>query len=293
MATTARAVSSELARGGSGTADAPSGEAYSDARERGFDADGVLRAARVSVIIPALNEAANLPHVMPLIPEGVHEVLLVDGHSTDDTIEVARRLRPDVRVILQDRRGKGNALACGFAAAKGEIIVMLDADGSTDPREIPVYVSPLVAGADFVKGSRCMPGGGSTDISAIRSLGNRALTGLVNLLYGSSYTDLCYGYNAFWRHCLPHMHVDCDGFEVETQINIRIIKAGLDVREVPSRESERLNGTSNLHAIRDGRRVLKTILTEWRRPVTDPEPEWTASFEEVCSTFDEVVSQLA
>ncbi len=245
------------------------------------------------MIIPALNEAANLPHVLPLIPAGVHEVLLVDGHSTDDTIEVARSLRPDVRVILQDRRGKGNALACGFAAARGEIIVMLDADGSTDPREIPVYLRPLIEGADFVKGSRRMHGGGSTDISAVRGLGNQVLTGLVNLLHGSSYTDLCYGYNAFWRHCLPHMHVDCDGFEVETQINIRIIRAGLDVREVPSHEFERLTGKSNLHTVRDGRRVLRMIISEWLHPTSAVEPEWTASFEEVRGTFDEVVSQLA
>jgi Glycosyl transferase family 2 len=293
MSTTARVVGSGLPRSDPSTPDGPPNRATTGSRDREIDADEVLGAARVSVIIPALNEAANLPHVMPLIPEGVHEVLLVDGHSSDDTIEVARRLRPDVRVILQDRRGKGNALACGFAAATGEIIVMLDADGSTDPREIPVYVRPLTEGADFVKGSRWMQGGGSTDISAVRGLGNRALTGLVNLLHGSSYTDLCYGYNAFWSHCLPHMHVDCDGFEVETQINIRIIRAGLDVREVPSHESERLNGKSNLHTVRDGRRVLKMILSEWLRPASDPDPGWTAPFEEVRSTFDDVVSQLA
>ena len=266
---------------------------WNSARTIDPPAESLLRAARVSVIVPTLNEAANLPHVMPLIPDGVHEVILVDGNSTDDTITVARRLRPDVRVVLQDRRGKGNALACGFAAARGDIIVMLDADGSTDPREIPVYVRPLLDGADFVKGSRCLEGGGSSDLSIFRDLGNRAFTGLVNLLYGSTYTDLCYGYNAFWTRCLPHMHVDCDGFEVETQMNVRVVRAGLDVREVPSHETERLNGASNLHAVRDGWRVLKMIFSERFRTPSEPEPSWTVPFEEVVSTFDEVVSQLA
>jgi glycosyltransferase involved in cell wall biosynthesis len=221
-----------------------------------------LGSTRVSIVIPTLNEASNLPHIIPRLPSWVHEVLIVDGRSTDDTIGMARALRPSVRVILQDGRGKGNALACGFAAAEGDIIVMLDADGSTDPAEIPRFVQPLLDGADFVKGSRCLEGGGSTDISRFRSAGNRALTGLVNVLYRTRYTDLCYGYNAFWAHCLPHMQVDCDGFEVETLIHARIARSGLDVREVPSNEHERINGTSNLRTLRDGRRVLRTIVRE-------------------------------
>lgn len=221
-----------------------------------------LGSTRVSVVIPAMNEAANLPHILPLIPKWVHEVLVVDGHSTDDTIGVSRELWPTVRIILQDARGKGNALACGFAAAEGEIIVMLDADGSTDPREIPQFVEPLLAGADFVKGSRCVDGGGSDDITPLRSSGNAALTGLFNFLYGRDYTDLCYGYNAFWSRCLPHMKVDCDGFEIETLIHVRIARAGLKVCEVPSTEHQRLHGESNLRAFRDGSRVLRIMLSE-------------------------------
>lgn len=229
---------------------------------------------RVSVVIPALNEARNLEHVFAALPGGLHEVILVDGHSVDGTPDVARRLRPDVRVVAQTRSGKGNALACGFEAATGDIIVMIDADGSTDPAEIPVFVSALTAGADFAKGSRFAPGAGSTDITMLRRLGNRMLGLVVNAIYGTSYTDLCYGYNAFWaRHVpvfglmaqSPDQRVWGDGFEIETLLNIRASAAGLSITEVPSFEHERIHGASNLHTIRDGQRVLRTILTEWRR----------------------------
>ncbi|MFG1947492.1 glycosyltransferase family 2 protein [Nonomuraea sp. NPDC048826] len=218
--------------------------------------------ATVSVIVPALNEAANLPHVFAALPAWIDEVVLVDGDSTDDTVAVARRLRPDLRVVTQTRRGKGNALIEGAAAAKGDIIVMMDADGSTDGREIRSFVTALTSGADFAKGSRYAPGGGSDDLSPLRSLGNRALTGLTNLLYGTRYTDLCYGYNAFWARHLDSLALDCDGFEIETLMNIRAVKAGLTIREVPSHERSRIHGESNLHALRDGWRVLKTILRE-------------------------------
>jgi glycosyltransferase involved in cell wall biosynthesis len=217
---------------------------------------------RVSVVIPTLNEAGNLPHVFARLPAGLHELIIVDGHSVDDTIEVARTLRPDVQIVLQTGRGKGDALRAGFEACTGDIIVMVDADGSTDPAEIPRFVGALVNGADFVKGSRFAQGGGSTDITRWRRAGNKALNTLVNRLYGTSYTDLCYGYNAFWARCLPYMRVDCAGFEVETLINIRIAKAGLTIHEVPSRERDRIHGQSNLHPIRDGTRVLRTIAKE-------------------------------
>ncbi|MGP0111085.1 MAG: glycosyltransferase family 2 protein [Acidimicrobiales bacterium] len=233
----------------------------------------------VSVVIPAKNEARNLPHVFAGLPDDLYEVILVDGGSTDDTVLEARRLRPGITVIGQTRKGKGNALACGFAAAKGDFIVMLDADGSTNPEEIPRFVDALKEGADFAKGSRFMPGAGSSDISRLRQFGNYWLNRSVNLLYGTQYTDLCYGYNAFRRECLSVIDLDAgklrgadqdsmlwgDGFEVETLINVRIAKAGLQVAEVPSFERSRYFGTSNLNAVSDGIRVLRTIQAERKR----------------------------
>ncbi len=163
---------------------------------------------RVSVVIPTLNEARNLPHVFSRLPADLHEVIVVDGHSADNTPNTARRLRPDVRTIMQSRTGKGNAVACGFAVATGDVIVMLDADGSADPREIPRFVQALLAGADFALGTRFAAGGGS-DITRLRQLGNRVLVTLVNVRHGTNYSDLCYGFNAFWRRHLPALRLEC------------------------------------------------------------------------------------
>ena len=221
-------------------------------------------APTVSVIIPAKNEADNLEHVLPRIPDWVHEVILVDGHSTDKTIAVARYLLSSIRIVQQRGRGKGDALRAGFAAATGDIIVMLDADGSTDPAEIPSFVEALVAGADFVKGSRFTAGGGTADMSHLRRFGNWGFTTLVKVLFGGSFSDLCYGYNAFWRRTLPQLALDGDGFEIETIMNVRALRAGLNVVEVPSFEAERIHGVSNLRTFPDGWRVLKAIGREAR-----------------------------
>src|ERR1700722_403736 len=232
----------------------------------------------VSIVIPTKNEALNLPHVFAGLDTDRYEVILVDGNSSDDTVEVARSLCPNLIVVGQTRKGKGNALACGFAEASGDFIVMLDADGSTDPAEIPRFIDALKQGADFAKGSRFMPGAGSSAISRLRQLGNYFLNKIVNVIYGTRYTDLCYGYNAFRRECLSVIDLEVgddstdlgamrwgDGFEVETLINVRIAKAGLVVAEVPSFEHSRHFGSSNLNAVSDGIRVLRTIHAERKR----------------------------
>lgn len=223
---------------------------------------GIAIMPSVSVVIPAKNEARNLKHVFATIPEWVNEIVLVDGHSVDDTVEVALQLCPAVTIVHQEGRGKGDALQAGFAAAKGEILVMMDADGSTDGKEIPRFVAALVTGADFAKGSRFASGGGTDDITFSRRLGNRILSGLVNILFGTRYTDLCYGYNAFWAKHLSKLDLDCDGFEVETVMNVRAAKAGLSIHEIPSHEHSRIHGVSNLKIGRDGLRIAKFILRE-------------------------------
>jgi glycosyltransferase involved in cell wall biosynthesis len=231
----------------------------------------------VSIVVPAKNEAANLREVLPRLPT-VHEVILVDGDSVDGTEAAARETLPSIRVVHQTRKGKGNALSCGFLAATGDIIVMFDADGSADPREISLFVDALTAGADFAKGTRFAAGGGSDDITRLRSLGNAVLNGTANRLFGTKFTDLCYGYNAFWRDLVPILDlpdIDLpapaggmlwgDGFEIETVINCRFAAAQVTTTEVPSVELPRIHGDTNLRTFRDGLRVLRTIMAEWRR----------------------------
>jgi glycosyltransferase involved in cell wall biosynthesis len=238
--------------------------------ERPTDLAGVLfdgqRVPKISVVIPTLNEEKNLAHVLPKIQQWVDEIVLVDGYSSDQTINVARQLCPTVRVVMQDGRGKGAALRTGFAASTGDIIVMLDADGSTDPSEIPLFVGALLAGADFAKGSRFLQGGGTKDMPFYRKLGNWGFVGLVRMLFGGKYTDLCYGYNAFWKRVLPNLDLNCSGFEVETMMNVRALKAGLKIIEVPSFEYPRVHGNGRLRTIPDGWRVLKTIFSEAMPP---------------------------
>ncbi|OAN28710.1 glycosyltransferase family 2 protein [Mycolicibacterium iranicum] len=229
-------------------------------------------APTVTVVLPTRNEARNLPYVAKRMPP-VDQIVVIDGGSVDGTPEVARQLWPDATIIEQTRAGKGNALACGFLAATGDIIVMIDGDGSTDPAEIPLFVAALVDGADLAKGSRFSRGGGSDDITHFRRLGNKGLNGLVNWLFKTEFSDLCYGYNAFWRRNLDSLDLPPvelaeaqwgDGFEIETVINVRAARSGWSIREVGSFEGKRIYGRSNLNAVSDGLRVLRTIGRERR-----------------------------
>jgi glycosyltransferase involved in cell wall biosynthesis len=217
----------------------------------------------VSVVIPTLNEAGNLPHVLPRIPSWIHELIVVDGLSTDDTVAVTKSFAPRAKVVMVSTPGKGAALRAGFAAATGDIVVMLDADGSTDPQEIPAFVGLLLAGADVVMGSRFTLGGGTDDMERHRKMENWALTRLVRFGFGARFSDLCYGYTAFWRDVLPVLNGPFRGFEVETVMHIRAVRAGLRIAEVPSFESIRISGSTNLRTVRDGFRVLRAIGTEW------------------------------
>jgi len=227
-------------------------------------ADPKLQRPTVSVVIPTLNEAENLPLVLPHLPmDWIDEVLLVDGCSTDRTVEVAQKLMPSIKVVLEPQLGKGAALRAGYERSTGDIIIVMDADGSHDPREISRLVKALLQGSDFVKGSRFAPGGGTTDMPRLRQLGNRFFVLLVNLLFNVHFTDLCYGYHAFWRYCLDSISLDgVEGFEIDTAIYVRALRHRLRLTEVPSFEGYRFRGAGKLRTFPDGLRVLKTILRE-------------------------------
>jgi glycosyltransferase involved in cell wall biosynthesis len=232
---------------------------------------------RITVLIPAKNEEGNIAWVLRHMPPSVDEVILVDGMSRDRTVEIAQAVRPDIVVIVEPPRGKGAAMRAGFAAATGDYVVVMDADGSMDPADVDAYVAALEAGADLVKGSRYMNGGGSTDLTVVRSLGNRFLLVVANVLYRQRFSELCYGFLALRTSRIPDLRLQATGFEIEAEIVCRSVREGLRVAEIPSQESPRISGASNLHAVRDGLRILKTVLRAalplpTRKPAVLPVP---------------------
>lgn len=225
-------------------------------------------AMTVSLVIPVRNEARNIAWVLEQITDDVDEIILVDGNSTDATVITARSCRPDIRVVSQQGTGKGDALRAGFLAATCDVVVMMDADGSMAPQEIRHYLHFLANGYDFVKGSRFIAGGGSLDITPFRRLGNKFLLTVFNSVFDSELTDLCYGFCAFHRRYLEVLSLQATGFEIEAEMTVRAMQSGLRVAEVPSMEMPRRYGQSNLRAVRDGFRVLNTVLRDHRTGVS-------------------------
>jgi glycosyltransferase involved in cell wall biosynthesis len=220
----------------------------------------------IAIVIPALNEEASisgtLVHLAHILPNS--SLVVVDGNSSDRTAQIAREL--GAKVMLQDGRGKGVALRQAFESSSlhADYIVIMDADRSMRPEEVPQFVKTLEDGADLVKGSRFMPGGHSDDIGLVRRIGNRLFVWLVNRVWSTKYTDLCYGFLAFRAGAIEKLcpHLRSSGFEIETEICIKAAKLGLRVAEVPSTELRRHSGMSHLSAFRDGFRILTTIAKE-------------------------------
>ena len=222
----------------------------------------VTQKARITALICTFNEAQNLPYVLPKIPQWVDEILLVDGHSTDKTMETARKLRPDVRILYQPSKGKGDALKYGIKHATGDIIVTLDADGATDPEEMPKFIEPLLNGYEFSKGSRFLRRFPHNK-PWYRILGNWLITITFNVLFFKKYTDLCSGYNAFWKKAMEKASLwSPDGFENEPLINCRIAKKKIRVIEVQHSDKGRLSGEVKELAWRQGFKAIKTIIRE-------------------------------
>ena len=216
---------------------------------------------RITALICTLDEEENLPYVLPEIPEWVDEILLVDGHSTDRTVDVARKLCPGIRILYQPGKGKGDALKHGIENASGDIIVTLDADGATDPGGMDKFVEPLLNGYDFAKGSR-LANGRPTNMPRHRWVGNKILADVTNLLYGTKYSDVCSGYNSYWKNVFLGLDLTHDGFEMEQEMNAKISKVGLKVIEIPYEDKGRLEGNSKTKDVRQGLKDLVIIIKE-------------------------------
>jgi glycosyltransferase involved in cell wall biosynthesis len=219
---------------------------------------------RITVIIPTLNEEQNISSIIEELHYlGFKNILMIDGNSTDSTVEVAREL--GVQILQQEKKGKGEALRQAFDyAGLRDWVVMIDADGSMDPREIFHFLEHLKNGTDVVKGSRFMPYGSSEDMTFFRRIGNTFFVYLVNLIWGANYTDLCYGFAAFKKEALRTLqpYLESSNFEIETELFIKAKKLKMNIVEVPSFEFSRRCGESNLHSFRDGLLILKMIISE-------------------------------
>jgi len=220
----------------------------------------------VTVVIPALNEAKNIASVIRELKHlGFSDILVIDGNSQDETARIAKEL--GVNLMFQNGHGKGTALrqVFSYGGLKGNVVVMMDADGSMNPKELFSFVDALGPHVDLVKGSRFMCGGYSQDMTFARRVGNLLFVALTNLLMRTNYTDLCYGYAAFRREAVERLYpcLTSTNFEIEAEIFTKSKKLRLNVVEVPSIEMRRKSGKSNLKAVKDGFLILRTIFREF------------------------------
>lgn len=216
----------------------------------------------VSAILCSFNEEKGLPLVLPRIPVWVDEVILVDAHSADNTVEVAQQLRPDIKILYQPGEGKGDAMKYGIEQATGDIVVMLDADGQNNPEDIGEFITPLLNGYDFAKGSRLAKGPPS-DMPFHRWIGNHLIALTCNILFRTRFTDLCSGYNAFWRKkFLDIKPWTNENWGYEPLLIARVLKHKLKVGEVPHLYMKRVNGKSKLPDFRQGLTAIKVLLRE-------------------------------
>ncbi len=214
---------------------------------------------KVTVQIPALNEAKSLKYTLERIPkEAVDEILVIDGHSTDDTVRIAESL--GCRVLTQPGKGYGDAQIFGFKNAIGDVIISMDADGSADPQEILFLLKKINEGYDLALGSRYLPGAGTEDDTFIRSVGNKAFTFLTNLIYGMNISDSLFFFAAAKKEMLNSLDLKSKDFALCIEVPVKAYKAGYKIGEVACRERPRFADVSRVNAFTDGFRILWQML---------------------------------
>lgn len=226
-------------------------------------ADKRAQLSDISVIVCTLNEEKNMPLLLPRIPVGVREVIIVDGQSTDKTVSAAREARPSVRVLVRHPRGRGDALNVGAAAATGKYILFIDADGSQLPEEIPDYIMKINEGCDMVKGSRFLPGSRSEDETRLRRVIIIIAQTVANFLWRTHYTDTAYGLCLVDREKFLGLGIKARGFDFEWEVAAKAKRYGLKVGEVPAVETMRIHGDSHLNLVSDGWVIAKRVFGEF------------------------------
>ncbi len=220
---------------------------------------------KLSVIIPTHNEEQNLPVVLSHIPyhPDIEEVLLVDGHSSDRTIETARRVYPGIKILQQTGRGKGNAIVCGALAAIGDYFLVIDGDGSQLPEEIPAYMEEARYGCDLVKGSRYMAGGFSEELTWDRRIVTHIAQFIANKLWKTDFSDICFGMFLIKRSRFIELGIQSQRHDVEWELMAKAAKHNFSIIEVPSYEARRISGRSHVSYFRDGWMIARTIFRQY------------------------------
>ncbi len=209
------------------------------------------RAWRVTVIVPTRNEAVNLRPVLEVAAPFADELLVVDGHSTDDTRQIAEEL--GATVVLDNAKGKGDAIRVGMERATGDVLVFVDADGSHDPRDIPSLVQPILDGhADHVSGSRML--GGSDELHAtiqqfVRLFGSQLITLSINYTQNVRLTDCQNGFRAIRKDVALALELQENITTIEQEMVIKTVRLGYRLGEVATHEYVRANGESNFRVL--------------------------------------------
>lgn len=220
---------------------------------------------KVTLLVPVINELEGMKAVMPRVrPEWVQEVLVIDGGSTDGSVEYARE--QGWRVLLQKSRGITYAYQEAVPQATGDVIIPFSPDGNSVPEAIPALLDKMREGHDMVIASRYLPGARSEDDDALTALGNRLFTGMINLLFGGGYTDSLVMFRAFRKEIVGDFPPGLPRAGLEPILAIRCAKRGLKVAEIPADEPKRISGARKMHPFLNGLDILKLIFLEWRRP---------------------------
>jgi glycosyltransferase involved in cell wall biosynthesis len=215
-----------------------------------------------TLLLPTLNEIEAVRVVVPQIDRTwVDEILVVDGGSTDGTVEFLRGL--GLTVCSQEKRGYGHAMAYGLRRATGDVVVEFTPDGNSVPADIPRIVAKINEGYDLVIGSRYLEGARSDDDDWLTALGNRLFTTAVNVLFGARYTDVLVGFRAYRRERALELGLDAPGLSWPCQSSIRFARAGLRVTEIPANEPERIGGERKMRPFRTGWEIVKLIARDF------------------------------
>ena len=211
---------------------------------------------RISVVIPARNECKSLPTMLRELPaDKIHEILVVDGHSTDGTPDVVRAA--GFKVVTQQRRGYGAGVITGMQVAEGDLVTFMDADGSYDPEAI-FRMRELIEtkGYDIVFCSRYLPESGSDDDTIVRLIGNKFFTTLMRVMFGVKITDALFFYALAKKEVYDSIKWETTDFSLCIEVPIKVHKAGYKYTEIPSRERPRIAGVSKVNAFTDGLAIL-------------------------------------